>query len=192
MTRGCAPAELGLALVARKLLLALAVYHRLFIYVGFNGMTRMRMVGFFGITAVVIGFLLVLWKIAHDRGALWLLRRHLWTVAIAVYLYSIMPVDVLVVRYNVQRILGGDMAPSVQISVHPISAEGLQYLAPVMDCSDPIIREGVTAYLAQQLKDAEMREARAASATVGRHFKWPTRSCSFSCAGLADRLGRVR
>lgn len=143
-----------------NVLLALAVYHRLFIYVGFNGMTRMRIVGFFGITAVLIGFLLVLWKIAHDRGALWLLRRHLWTVAIAVYLYSVMPVDVFVVRYNVQRILAGDMAPSVQITVQPISAEGWLHLAPAMDCDDPIVSEGVAAYLARELNDAEARSAR--------------------------------
>jgi hypothetical protein len=41
---------------ALNLLLAVAVYHRLCIYVGFNGMTRMRMVGFYGMTAVVAGF----------------------------------------------------------------------------------------------------------------------------------------
>ena len=64
-----------------NVLLAIAVYHRLYIYIGFNGMTRMRIVGIFGISAVLVGFLLVLWKIAHHRGFLWLLRRHLWTVA---------------------------------------------------------------------------------------------------------------
>ena len=94
-----------------NVLLAIAVYHRLYIYIGFNGMTRMRVVGIFGISAVLIGFLLVLWKIARNRGFLWLLRRHLWTVAIAVYLYSVIPVDVFVVQYNVRRILAGDPAP---------------------------------------------------------------------------------
>ncbi len=170
-----------------NVLLALAVYHRLFIYVGFNGMTRMRIVGFFGITAVLIGFLLVLWKIAHDRGALWLLRRHLWTVAIAVYLYSVMPVDVFVVRYNVQRILGGDMAPSVQITVHPISAEGWQYLAPAMDCDDPIVREGVTAYLARELKDAEARSARQ-QAQGWTAFQVADQNLLLQLRSLSDRL----
>ena len=103
------------------MLLAIAVYHRLYIYIGFNGMTRMRMVGIFGISAVLVGFLLVLWKIARNRGFLWLLHRHLWTVAMAVYVYSVIPVDVVVVQYNVHRILAGDPAQSVQISVHPIA-----------------------------------------------------------------------
>ena len=97
-------------------------------------MTRMRVVGLFGISAVLIGFLLVLWKIARNRGFLWLLRRHLWTVAIAVYVYSVIPVDVFVMQYNVRRILAGDSAPSVQISVHPISAEGVLCLPPLTQC----------------------------------------------------------
>ncbi len=74
-----------------NMLLAIAVYNRMYIYIGFNGMTRMRVVGLFGMTAVVVGFVLVLWKIAHRRGFLWLIRRHLWTVAIAVYLYAMLP-----------------------------------------------------------------------------------------------------
>lgn len=59
---------------ALNILLAVAVYNRLLIYVGFNGMTRMRMVGFFGTSAVVIGFLLAVFKIARHRDFTWLLR----------------------------------------------------------------------------------------------------------------------
>jgi hypothetical protein len=142
-----------------NVLLAIAVYHRLYIYIGFNGMTRMRVVGIFGISAVLIGFLLVLWKIAHNRGFLWLLRRHLWTVAIAVYLYGVIPVDVFVVRYNVGRILSGDSAPSVQISEHEIGAEGVLCLPPLLQCDDALVREGVRAYLARALELAESRAA---------------------------------
>jgi hypothetical protein len=158
------PRVRGLKLLAwiwslENMLLALAVYHRLYIYIGFNGMTRMRMVGIFGITAVLVGFLLVLWKIARNRGILWLLHRHLWTVGIAVYLLSVTPVDVIVVRHNAGRILAGDSAPAVQISVHPISAEGLLYLPPLVDCDDVLVREGVTAYLAEAWEQAEARES---------------------------------
>ncbi|MHB8973609.1 MAG: DUF4153 domain-containing protein [Pirellulaceae bacterium] len=154
------PRVRGLKLLAwawslENVLLAIAVYHRLYIYIGFNGLTRMRMVGICGISAVLAGFLLVLWKIARNRGVLWLLRRHLWTVAIAVYLYSLTPVDMLVVHYNARRILAGDSAPSVQISVQPISAEGLLYLPPLLDCPDDMVREGVAAYLAEALEQAE-------------------------------------
>jgi hypothetical protein len=138
-----------------NLLLALAVYNRLFIYIGFNGLTRMRIIGLFGISAVVVGFLLVVWKIARQRDFVWLIRRHLWTVAFAVYLWVITPVDMITVRHNVQRILSGDPAPSVQISVHPLSAEGIPLLLPLLECDDPVIREGIHAMLAERLEQAE-------------------------------------
>lgn len=136
-------------------LLAVAVYHRMFIYVGFNGMTRMRIVGLFGMSAVVAGFLLVLWKIARNRNFLWLLRHHLWALAGAIYLFQITPVDAIWVEYNVRRILAGDPAPSVQFTVHPISAEGWLLLEPLLDCPDATIREGVAAMLAQRADEAE-------------------------------------
>jgi hypothetical protein len=130
--------------------LAVAVYNRMNIYVAFNGMTRMRTIGLFGITAVVVGFLLVVVKIVRHRDFAWLVRRQLWTLAAAVYLFAVAPVDGLVYEYNVRRILAGDLAPAVQISVHPINAEGILVLRPLLKCEDPIIREGIRAMLAQR------------------------------------------
>ncbi len=143
-----------------NLLLAIAVYHRMFIYVGFNGMTHMRIIGLFGMSAVVVGFLLVLWKIARNRDFAWLVRHHLWTLAITVYLFAITPVDAIWISYNVRRILAGDPAPSVQISEHPISAEGFLLLQPLLDCEDVLIRDGIAAMLAQQEEAAEQFAAR--------------------------------
>jgi hypothetical protein len=143
-----------------NLLLAVAVYNRLFIYIGFNGMTRMRIVGLFGISAVVAGFVLVLVKIARHHDFLWLCRRHLWALAAAIYLLAVTPVDAIVVGYNVRRILSGDPAPSVQISVHPISSEGLLLLPPLLDCRDATIREGIRALLAQRHEQAEQQARR--------------------------------
>ena len=76
------------------------------------------------------------------------------------YLFAITPVDAIVVRYNVWRILGGDPAPSVEISVHPINAEGVLYLQPLLDCDNEIIREGARALLAQHHQQAEERAQR--------------------------------
>jgi len=140
-----------------NMVLAVAVYHRLYIYIGFNGMTRMRTVGFFGMSAVVAGFILVLWKIAHNRGFLWLVRRHLWALAITIYLFVLTPVDTIVVSYNVRRILAGDPAPSVEIDTHPINAEGVVLLEPLLECNDETIREGVRATLAEWHENAEAR-----------------------------------
>lgn len=149
----------GLAAVwsLESLILAVAVYHRLFIYVGFNGMTRMRFVGYFGVTAVVIGFLLAVVKIARQKDFGWLLQRHLWTLALAVYLFAIAPVDYLAMRYNVRRVLAGDPAPSVQFSVQPLNAEALLPLEPLLECDNETIRDGIRALLTdRQLKAEEV------------------------------------
>ena len=137
-----------------NMVLAGAVYNRLYIYIGFNGMSRMRMVGIFGMSAVVVGFILVLWKIAYRRDFFWLMRRHLWTLTLAVYLFALTPVDTIVVSYNARRILSGDPAPCVQISVHPINSEGVLLLQAVLECQDDTIREGVRALLAKRHDEA--------------------------------------
>jgi len=144
---------------AQNWLLALTVYHRMYIYIDFNGMTRMRTIGLFGITTVVAGFVLVLWKIIHNRSFGWLIQRQLWALAIAVYVFALTPVDTLIHSYNVRRIMAGDVAASVQISVHPNSPEGYLVLQPLTNCSDPIIREGIRALLAEQEIAAEQRAA---------------------------------
>ncbi len=137
--------------------LALAVFHRLSIYVGFNGMTRMRTVGWLGITSVVVGFLFVVIKISSHKDFRWLLRRQLWTVSFAAYLYFILPIDRWITQYNVQRVLAGDLAPVVQISEHPLSAEGYLELAPLLQCQDAAIRDGIAAMLANR-HDLAVRE----------------------------------
>ena len=149
--------KLAWAWSIENLLLAAAVFNRLFIYVGFNGMTRMRVIGLLGVASVVVGFVLVVWKIVHNRNFVWLIRRQLWTVSFAAYLYAVLPVDAFVNQYNVGRILAGDPVPSVQISEHPTSSEGLLCLSPLLNCSDEIIRDGIRALLDQQLEEAEQR-----------------------------------
>jgi len=140
-------------------ILAVAVYNRLLIYVNFNGMTRMRVLAFYGMTAVVVGFLLVVWKIARAHDFVWLIRRQLWTLAIAIYLLAVTPTDPLVHAYNVRRTLRGDVAPAVQIGFHPIDSAGMLVLHPLVQADDEIIREGIKAMLAEQAIEMETRAA---------------------------------
>jgi len=98
----------------QNLLLAIAVYNRLSIYIGFNGMTRMRIVGLFGISTVVVGFGLVIWKLIRQRDFVWLVRSQLLTLAMAIYLLVLIPMDWWVTRCNVRRIMSGDPAPEFQ------------------------------------------------------------------------------
>jgi hypothetical protein len=172
--------------------LAFAVVHRMSIYADFNGMTRMRTVGLLGITAVVAGFVLVLVKISRSHSFLWLVRRQLWALAVCVYLYAVLPVDTLVMSYNVRRIMAGDPAPSVQISVHPISDEGLLVLRPLLECEDALIRDGVRAMLAERLEQFDTEAARPQPAgwtayqLAGTRLERQLRSAGSSLAPYAD------
>ncbi len=147
---------------ALNLLLAMSVYNRLFIYIDYNGMTRMRTIGLLGISCVITGFLLVLWKIARRHSFHWLVQHQLLVPMFAVCLYIAAPVDWFVHRFNVARILSGHPEPSVQISEHPMEDAVLPVLIPLLDCDDATIREGVQALLhlrLQQLKSDQMSES---------------------------------
>lgn len=140
---------------ALNLLLALAVYNRMWIYVDFNGMTRMRTVGLMGISAVVVGFVLVVWKIRKNRDFAWLIERQLWTLALAIFTLAVLPVDLLVHSYNARRVLAGDLAPAVQITVHPIDSSGVLALTKLAHADDPIIRDGIQSLLAARAAQLE-------------------------------------
>ena len=146
----------------QNFLLAVTAYHRLTIYIGFNGMTWMRFVGFYGITAVVLGLVLVLVKIARRESFPWLVQRQLWVLGFVIFAFSVTPVDGLAMRYNTRRILAGDPAPSVQISVHAIDAEGLAAIVPLLDAENSVIRQGIRARLARASTERNAQEARRA------------------------------
>ncbi len=54
--------------------LAIAAFYRLAIYIDFNGMTRMRVIGILGVGTVVMGFGLVVYKIIYTRSFAWLIQ----------------------------------------------------------------------------------------------------------------------
>lgn len=147
---------------AQNLILSLAVYNRLYIYINFNGMTKMRVVGLFGTSLVVVGFLLVVWKIAKRRDFPWLVQRQLWAFALAIYCFSLTPVDGLAARFNVRRVEQGNLAACMQLGVHKLDLEGTLALLPLLDSPNKPIRDGVAARLADQAELLERQEKRRA------------------------------
>jgi hypothetical protein len=85
-------------------------------------------------------------------------------LGLAVYFYALTPLDYVAMRYNVSRILAGDSAPSVQITEHPISAEGLLALSPLLDCPDTYVKSGVAVLL------DERRDKLEAERAAGEHW----------------------
>ncbi len=142
-------------------MLAAAVYHRMYIYIDFNGMTRMRTIGLLGITSVVGGFLLVLVKINSNRNFLWLIRRQLWVLGTAVFIYAVLPVDTLIHRYNVSQIMSGNLPPVVQITGHEVDNECLPILLPLMNSDDERIAEGIQAFMAERMAVMQRNHSKA-------------------------------
>lgn len=159
-----------------NLLLSAAVYNRMLIYIDFNGMTQMRVIGLLGITAVVAGFMLVVVKLYRDYGFTWLLHRQLWVPLLAVVLYAILPVDWMVNRYNATQVNSGKLAPSVQIATHVVSAEGILPLVELVDCEDQKIRDGIRALLAMWAEDLNSSVASPYMRTYGEVYRGTWRS----------------
>ena len=139
-----------------NLLLAAAVFYRLWIYIDFNGMTRMRTIGLLGISAVVVGFAWVVIKIAQNRSFGWLVQRHSVTLAGAIFLYAALPVDWIVHTWNVRQVLSGDFAPVVQITEHDSLVDGQLAALALIDSENVEIREGMRALVAQWQSELEV------------------------------------
>ncbi|MCC9600662.1 DUF4173 domain-containing protein [Stieleria sp. JC731] len=140
-------------------LLAASVYNRLMIYVGYNGLTQMRIVGFFGTSIVVAGFVLVLLKIAKRKGFWWLLRSQSTAFVLGLILLAIFPSDWVAHRYNSARVLDGYLHPSVMVAVKSKDEFGYLAILPLVDAEDQIIRDGVRAMLAERQIEIERKTA---------------------------------
>ncbi len=165
-----------------NLLLSVAVFNRLFIYIEFNGLTRMRVIGLLGVSCVLAGFVLVVVKLWQRHGFVWLIHRQLWIPWIATVIYVVLPVDWIVHAYNASQIQRGHLAPSVQIIAHTTSPEGMLPLISLVDTEDATIREGVRALLAAWANDmrvAENADASSSSLATSQADRLSNRSRTF-------------
>jgi len=175
-----------------NLLLAISVYHRLWIYVDFNGMTRMRMVGFFGITCVVAGLGLCAYKIYGDRSFRWLVESQAWAFTITLYILAITPTDWLCHQYNVRRILDGYLPPIVQVTSHPVSPEGWLVVRSLVQSDNPIIRKGIIAtmmdggFYPDDVRNDSMYLHRIGPSNNWRRFQWSEKSLRSSSLSIGS------
>ncbi len=141
--------RLALSWSALNLVLSVAVINRLWIYVGYNGLTRLRIVGFLGIAAVVSGFILVVFKVCRNKDFVWLIHRQLWCPFAAVICYAVLPVDWISNLYNVAQVQSGDTKCVVQLAAHEYSAEGALPLLRLLDHEEAVIRDGARALVTE-------------------------------------------
>ena len=141
-------------------------------------MTRMRMVGLFGMSASWPASSWWSGKSSATANFVWLVRRHLWALALAVYLFSITPVDALV--HQLQRAadpgrrpgpVGADQRPSDRRRGR--SATSNRWSAARTRSSAracwPCSPSG---------RSRPNHPPPAANSKAGRPFNWPIASCS--------------
>lgn len=155
---------------AQNLLLAGFAYHRLLIYIGFNGLTRWRTVGAFGITLVIVGLSLVARKIQRKKSFLWMVRRQLAVFALVLFALLVFPLDYVAHTVNTRQVLAGELGPAYQLACQPNSAEGIPPMIPLLYSADVKIREGVAGVL--------MREREKLQKYMKAHPRWTYREWS--------------
>lgn len=179
---------------ACNFLLVVAVYYRLLIYVDFNGLTRLRIVGFTGVTCVLVGFIFVLYRVIHEKSWGWLIYRQAWSFLISIYFLAIIPMDWIAHTWNVRQIESGKLAPTIAIAVQSLSDEGYLCLLPLMRSSEPNLREGVAALLASRwLQIDRERKTNERESDVQNTFgSLRLRDFQGSTYVLMDRLDRMK
>lgn len=142
--------------IGLNFVLALAVYNRMWIYIDFNGLTYMRMIGLFGISTVCIGMILVIIKMRRQKSFAWLVSQDLIALFVACFLFCVIPVHSIWVSYNVARVRNGDLPPSIQLVAHPIGDDGIYAMSKLLEHPEEKIREGARAILWLRLRELKI------------------------------------
>jgi uncharacterized protein DUF4153 len=148
--RGRLARGLAYAWAAQNFILAAGTFRRITIYIAYSGLTQLRIVGIFGTTLATLGLAIVVYKLARRRTMLWVMRRQLDALAIAVALFVVAPTDDLAMRYNAARIAADQYRPLLHLYEQPIRPEAVPALLPLLDHPDPVVREGVAVIAAVQ------------------------------------------
>ena len=148
--------------------LALSVYNRLWIYVELNGLSRLRIAGFLGSTAVLLGFIVVVRKIAASKDFRWLLSRYTWSVLFVIFIGFAVPFDSIIARHNVRRVMNGELLPSIFLFPTPNAPEVLLFSLPLLEHEDEAIREGSRAIVSQEWERLEHRR----KARLPNKYRW--------------------
>jgi hypothetical protein len=146
--RGKLARGLAYAWAGQNFLLAAGTFRRITTYIAYSGLTELRIVGIVGTSLATLGLAIVVCKLWRRRTMLWVLRRQLDALAIAVAVFVVTPTDDLTMRYNVARIEADQYRPLLHLYEQPIRAEAIPALLPLLDHPDPMVREGVAVILA--------------------------------------------
>lgn len=164
--------QLSYVLVGLNFVQAGCAIHRYYAYIQFNGLDQTKVVGLLACGVLAAGLLLTVYMSIGQQNILWL-------VAAVADVWLVLPMDIIVQNYNVQAILSDNPAPVVQIAKGHHSEEIVPLLLPLCDVSDPVIREGVLAIIANKI-----HEMQSAQISTGPLNNWGSRNRTKTCKGF--------
>jgi hypothetical protein len=145
--RGGLAHALAYGWVAQNLVLAAGTFRRIQMYVAYSGLTDLRILGIFGTALVTVGLAVVVIKVARRRTMLWVLRRQLDALLLAIALFAVAPTSWLAMRYNVARISSDQYRPLLHLFQQPLTPEAVPQMLPLLDHPDQAVREGASVLL---------------------------------------------
>ncbi|HEX7838739.1 MAG TPA: DUF4153 domain-containing protein [Kofleriaceae bacterium] len=155
--------RLAYAWAGQNFLLAAGTFRRITMYIAYSGLTELRIVGIFGTSLATLGLAIVVCKVWRHKTMLWVLRRQLDALALAVAIFVVAPTDDLAMRYNAARIAADQYRPLLHLYEQPLRPEAVPALLALLDHPDPVVREGVAVIVAAQRERLRADDARATS-----------------------------
>jgi hypothetical protein len=191
--RGKLARGLAYAWAGQNFILAVGTFRRITMYIAYSGLTELRIVGIFGTSLATLGLAIVVCKVWRRRTMLWVMRRQLDALAVAIAAFVVTPTGDLAMRYNVARIAADQYRPLLHLYEQPIRAEAVPALLPLLDHPDPAVREGVAVIVAAQRERLRADDASATSwmdFEIARHRA--LRALDDDAAHIAEVMPRDR
>jgi hypothetical protein len=142
---------------AQNGVLAIGALRRLQMYIAYNGLTRLRIVGIYGVLLVIVGLALMVWKVRNIKSFAWLVRRDMIALWVAVTVLALTPRDYICAKYNVAQAMTGNLRPLTLLHGQPLSPESFPPMIPLLDYRDDtgdtesLVCDGVAGLLGRQL-----------------------------------------
>jgi Domain of unknown function (DUF4173) len=176
---------LGYAWAGQNLVLAAGTFRRITMYVSYSGLTSLRIVGMFGTALATAGLAIVVVKLVRRRTVLWVLRRQLDALALAVALYAVTPTGWIAMHYNVARVEAAQYRPLLHLFQQPLTPEAVPELLALTTHADPTVADGATALLLDEEEVLALEDA-----AWTRWSQWEA-SRGHARAALADARERL-
>ena len=131
---------------------------RLQMYIDYNGLTRARIVGLYGILLVGVGLVLMVWKVRRAKNFTWLVRRDGLAFWAALVVLAVTPRDAICWRYNARQAMAGNLRPLANLTVQDMSPESYPPLIRLLEHKEPWVRQGIAGFLGRKLDELERSE----------------------------------